>query len=154
MIRSYAQSVSVRMKQMLADPHTGELLFFLGYITYLGKFVWASTMYPFPNQINSICLCISIVLIGLKIVLFDRYTCSAIFGIAGIVLCSGTVLYATHYTNAVFWIFITMGAKDIDFRKFLKVYLVVSLWFTLQRKLAASMSGGIAYVLDEMSDYT
>lgn len=108
------------------DPHTGEVLFFLGYIIYLGKFVWASTMFPFPAIINKLCLLLSIMLIGLKIILFDRYRFSTLLGIAAIILCSCTVFFSTRYTNAIFWIFLVMGSKDLDMRKMLKIYLVVT----------------------------
>lgn len=126
MNKSYIQPLTNRFRYVMDDPHTGEVLFFLGYIIYLGKFVWASTMFPFPAIINKLCLLLSIMLIGLKIILFDRYRFSTLLGIAAIILCSCTAFFSTRYTNAIFWIFLVMGSKDLDMRKMLKIYLVVT----------------------------
>lgn len=105
---------------------TGENLFLLGYMIYLGRAVWTSTMFPFPDRLSTICLLAALMLIGLKIILFDRYFFLLIPGIAALVLCAGAVLVSSHYMNAVFWIFLVMGSKDVDFGKLLKIYLIVA----------------------------
>lgn len=126
MNKPYMQSMTGKIRQTLAEPHTGELLFFLGYMIYLGKFVWASTMFPFPDIVNKLCLILSIVLIGLKIILYDKYDLSTLLKVGAIIVCSIMIFISTRYTNAMFWIFLVMGAKNINFRKLLKVYFVVT----------------------------
>ena len=105
---------------------TGENLFLLGYMIYLGRAVWTSTMFPFPGRLSTICLLTALMLMGLKIILFDRYSFIMIPGMAALVLCAGAVLVSSHYMNAVFWIFLVMGSKDVDFSKILKIYLIVA----------------------------
>lgn len=105
---------------------TGENLFLLGYMLYMGRMVWLSTMFPFPGRIKTICLLTALMLIGLKIVVFDRYSFIMIPGVIVLILCAGAVLVSSHYTNVVFWVFLVMGSKDVNFEKILKIYLIVA----------------------------
>lgn len=116
------------VKTMLKDCRniSGESLFLLGYMIYLGRAVWTSTMFPFPGRISTLCLLSAMVLITLKIVFFDRYPVTLLFGIIALVLCAGGVLALGHYMNAVFWLLVVMGSKDVDFGKMLKSYLLVA----------------------------
>ena len=116
------------VKTMLKDCRniSGESLFLLGYMIYLGRAVWTSTMFPFPGRISTLCLLSAMVLITLKIVFFDRYSVTLLFGIIALVLCAGGVLALGHYMNAVFWLLVVMGSKDVDFGKMLKSYLLVT----------------------------
>ncbi len=105
---------------------TGENLFLLGYMIYMGRAVWTSTMFPFPDGLRTIILLTALVLIGIKIVFFDRYSFMQILGIIALILCAGAVMVSSRYLNAVFWIFLVMGSKDVDFGKILKIYLIVA----------------------------
>lgn len=114
------------LKKCLNDPYIGELLFIVGYTVFLGKFVWDSTMFPFPPVLHRVCLLITISCIGLKIILYDKYEFSTLLGIAGIVLTSVAVFVFGRYSDPIYWIFLVMGGKDVSFRRVLKVYFVVT----------------------------
>ena len=107
------------------DFHMGEILFFTGYILYLGRGVWATTTFPLPGIISKLCLLLPIIFIGLKVILYDGYTIKPLLFIFIMILCSVCVLYYTGYLNIVFWILPIIGSRHISFKKILKVYLLI-----------------------------
>lgn len=109
----------------ISDFHTGEILFFTGYILYLGRGVWATTTFPLPGIISKLCLLLPIVFIGLKIILYDGYTIKPLLFIIVMTLSSLCVLYYTGYLNIFFWILPIIGSRHISFKKILKVYLLI-----------------------------
>lgn len=109
----------------ISDFHTGEILFFTGYILYLGRGVWSTTTFPLPGIISKLCLLLPIIFIGLKIILYDGYTIKPLLFIIVMTLCAACVLYNTGYLNVFFWILPIIGSRHISFKKILKVYLLI-----------------------------
>lgn len=114
------------VKNSLSNIDIAERLFFLGYIFYLIRFVWVSTMFPFPQFINIGLILLFLLLVGIKILFFDRYPLPTIFALACVCICSLLIFVQARNIHALFWTFLVIGAKNISIRKFLKVYLSVT----------------------------
>lgn len=52
-------------RQWLNDPYIGEILFFAGYILCLGRAVWVTTMFPYPDSIDKLPILLGLLLIVL-----------------------------------------------------------------------------------------
>lgn len=104
---------------------TEEGLFFIGFIIYLGRGMWETTMLPLNSLISQICLLLTILFITMKIIFFDTYSVIGYIGLA--IGFSGTILIYLNsgYTNPFFWFLVLLGCKNISFEKILKVYLVI-----------------------------
>lgn len=107
------------------DSHIGEILFFIGFIIYLGRCVWATTTFPLPGLISKLCLLLPIIFIGLKVILYDDYSVCQLLFIFIMALSSACVLYFTGYLNIFYWFLPIIGSRHISFRKILKVYLLI-----------------------------
>lgn len=125
-MKNILNSIAGRSRQLLDDPYTGELLFLAGYIIYLARAVWSTTMFPFSGILSKLCLLVSVMLIGTKIILFDRYRTSSFCGLALVVLCAGGVFLSSRYLNALFWLILVMGSKGISLQKILRIYLIIT----------------------------
>ena len=128
-----------------------ELLFFTGFIIYLARGVWATTMFPFPRIISKLCFGLAILFIGLKILLYDRYPYRRLICIGIMALDSLLVIYSSHYLNIFFWVLLILGAKDISFKKILQIYLIITISI-MTLAFIASMTGvieNLKYVTDD-----
>lgn len=128
-----------------------ELLFFTGFIIYLARGVWATTMFPFPRIISKLCFGLAILFIGLKILLYDRYPFRRLICIGIMALDSLLVIYSSHYLNIFFWVLLILGAKDISFKKILQIYLIITISI-MALAFIASMTGvieNLKYVTDD-----
>lgn len=115
------------MKNFKSEFNWKEFLFFTGFIFYLGRGVWGTTMFPFPNILSKLCFALAILFICLKILLFDSYPFYLLIfaGIMG--LDSVLSLYYSHYLNILFWVLLILGAKNISFKKIVQVYLLIEI---------------------------
>ena len=113
-------------RQWLNDPYIGEILFFAGYILCLGRAVWVTTMFPYPDSIDKLPILLGLLLIVLKILLYDHYKMDFFIKAVIAVLCSGAVFVSSRYLNVCLWLFIVLGSKDISFQKLLRIYLLVT----------------------------
>lgn len=104
-----------------------EFLFFTGFIFYLGRGVWGTTMFPFPNILSKLCFALAILFICLKILLFDSYPFYLLIFASIMGLDSVLSLYYSHYLNIIFWVLLILGAKDISFKKIIQVYLLIEI---------------------------
>lgn len=118
--------IKQRYGQLLANSQVGEILFFAGYILYLGRGVWATTMFPLHGGISKLCLLLSVVLIGLKIILYNRFKVSELWFAGCLVIISIMVFLSSSYLNIFLWALLIFGSKDISFKKILEVYLLIT----------------------------
>lgn len=110
----------------VSDFHNAELLFFAGFIIYLGRGVWSTTTFPLPRLISKLCLLLPLLLIGLKVLFFDNYRVKSLI-ILGISAIGSLLIYrSSSYLNILFWLVLVAGSKNISFEKILKVYLVIA----------------------------
>lgn len=115
-----------KYEQYLDDSHTGEILFFTGFIIQLVRSLWITTMFPYSGLIGKLCLILSLMLIGSKILLYDIYTLKEFFICGGLMICVLAVYLNSRYLDPFLWFLIIVGCKDISFEKILKVYLIIT----------------------------
>lgn len=115
-----------RCGSWLADPHNGEVLFLLGFILYMWRNVWVTTMFPLTGLMTIVCIPLTGILVALKILLFDRYSIKELFLVGGVAVCVLASAWHSRSANPFFWILIVIGSKDIPFRKLLKIYLAIN----------------------------
>lgn len=120
------EKLQKKYETWLSDFHNAELLFFAGFIIYLGRGVWSTTTFPLPRLISKLCLLLPLLLIGLKVLFFDNYKVKPLI-ILGISAIGSLLIYrSSSYLNILFWLVLVAGSKNISFKKILKVYLVIA----------------------------
>lgn len=124
--RKRADALGDRWGSWLADPHNGEVLFLLGFILYMWRNVWVTTMFPLTGLMTIVCIPLTGILVMGKILLFDRYSIRELFLVGGMAVCVLASAYCSRSANPFFWILVIIGSKDIPFRKLLKIYLAIN----------------------------
>jgi len=125
------------IKQEIYTICSAEGLFFSGFIIFLGRGMWETTMLPLNSLVSQLCLLLSILFICLKIAFFDSYSLSGYIGIIVGFGCTILIYLNSGYLNPFFWILILVGCKDISFEKILKIYLVITASITILAFCAA-----------------
>ena len=130
---------------------TEESLFFTGFIVYLGRGMWETTMLPLSPWISQMCLLLSIIFIVIKIVFFDAYSVSGYIGLA--IGFSGAIMiyFNSGYTTPFFWFLLLVGCKNVSFEKIQKVYLVI-VGSIMILSLCAALLGVIENLIYKSSD--
>jgi len=124
------------------NPQNGENLFFAGFILYIFWDIMRTTMFPHSGAVFNICLAFAVVILVTKIFLFDVYTHRLFIGVAGMFLLSIIVLLRSGYFWPFLWVLMMVSAKDIPFRKILKIYLLMNISI-MGLAFIASLSGVI-----------
>jgi hypothetical protein len=114
------------LKQYINTICSAEGLFFTGFIIYLGRGMWETTMLPLNTRISQACLLLTIFFIGMKVLFFDTYSVKAYVGLITGFGCTILTYLNSGYLSPFFWVLILIGCKDISFEKILKVYLVIT----------------------------
>jgi len=125
------------LKRKIYTNCSSEELFFSGFIIFLGRGMWETTMLPLNSLVSQLCLLLSILFICLKIVFFDTYSVSGYIGVIIGFGCTILIYLNSGYLNPFFWILILIGCKDISFEKILKIYLVITVSITILALCAA-----------------
>ncbi|SET90538.1 hypothetical protein SAMN05443270_1965 [Lacrimispora sphenoides] len=112
-------------KQYINAICSAEGLFFTGFIIYLCRGMWETTMLPLNTSISQLCLLLTIFFITMKILFFDTYSVGGYLGMAAGVGCTILIYLNSGYTNPFFWLLLLVGCRNIPFEKILKVYLVI-----------------------------
>ncbi len=120
------EKLQKRYEAWLSDYHNGELLFFIGFIIYLGRNTWATTTFPLPGFISKLCLLLPLLIIGIKIFFFDSYHARPLLILGLLLIGSFVIYYRSTYLNVLFWVILVGGSKNIPFKKILKVYLLIA----------------------------
>lgn len=125
------------LKEEIYNIYSAEGLFFTGFIIFLGRAMWETTMLPLNGLVSLTCFLLSILFIGLKIVFFDTYSVSGYISV--FIGFTGTILIYLNsgYLNPFFWILILIGCKNISFEKILKIYLLITVSITILALCAA-----------------
>lgn len=132
------QAVQISQRY-LSDAHTGEMLFFAGYILFLWRSVWITTMFPLGGLMTLICVPLAALFVGLKILLFDHYSVKQFLLLALALACICLVLYSSGSINPFFWLLLIAGSRNIKFEKILKVYLAINVTIVLLAFCASSL---------------
>lgn len=107
---------------LLKNDRIRDALFLIGMSLIVFVETMTTTMFEEYLTLYSYMKALALVLIAMKLVLFDYWKIRDIilFGIFGVL--SLLVRYYSTYNDAVFWTLLIWGARDIDFRKILKVH--------------------------------
>lgn len=114
------------LKQYVKTICSKEGLFFAGFIIYLSRGMWETTMLPLNTGFSQVCLLLTIFFVGLKILFYDTYSAGEYIGLIIGFGCTILIYLNSGYLNPFFWVLILTGCKDISFEKILKVYLVIT----------------------------
>ncbi len=109
------------------NPQNGEDLFFYGFILFIFRGIMGTTMFPYIGIIFKICFGIAILLLTVKIILFDKYTLKMLIAVISMFACSVAVFLSSGYFAPFLWILLIVAAKDVPFRKILQVYLLMNI---------------------------
>lgn len=136
------------IKQKINIKFSAEGFFFTGFIIFLGRGMWETTMLPLNGLVSQMCLLLSILFIGYKIILFDAYSAGGYVGLIIGFSCTFLIYINSGYLNPFFWFMILFGCKNISFSKILKVYLLITASITILA-LCAALLGVIENLIYE-----
>jgi len=106
---------------------TPDLLFFASFIPYLIRLMWQTTMfnYPFKGRFGSGYLLVCIGVLVLKVICFDKLNFRQML-LSAILLGIGVMTYLKAKSTVMLMLMVMIiGARNINFDKILKAYLVV-----------------------------
>lgn len=106
---------------------TPDLLFFVGFIPYLIRLMWQTTMfnYPFKGKFGSVYLLACIGVLALKVICFDKLNFRQML-LSAILLGIGVMTYLKSKSTVMLMLMVMIiGARNINFDKILKVYLAI-----------------------------
>lgn len=109
------------------NARNGENLFFAGFIIYLFWDIMRTTMFPHSGAVFNMCLAFAVLILATKIFLFDIYTLKLFVSVAAMFILSIIVLLKSGYFWPFLWILIIVAAKDVPFRKILRIYLLMNI---------------------------
>lgn len=105
---------------------TAEKLYLIALIIFMTSSMLATTMFPIPGKLYTICKLMALLMIGCKIAWYDRYTIRQFLAVAGLLGIALLVKVVSGYMDPLWWVLLLIGAKDIPFEKILKVYVVLA----------------------------
>ena len=148
-------SLMTKYNNWTKNPHNGEDLFFYGFVLFIFRGIMGTTMFPYIGIIFKISFGIAILLLIMKIILFDKYTFKMLIAVTGMFVCSALVFLSSGYFTPFLWVLLIVAAKDVPFRKILKVYLLMNITI-MGLAFVASLLGvveNLAYTNDEWDGY-
>lgn len=120
------EQICTGIKRVYDNPRTGEQLFWTGFILFQGIGVWSTTMFPQSGTISKLCKLVFIICMGMKILLYERFSMKEILTIAFCGICIMGTLYKTRYIEPFMWLILIVASKNIPFKKIIQVYLLVT----------------------------
>lgn len=120
------EQICTSIKRIYNDSHMGEILFWIGFIPFLGISVWSTTMFPQSGLISKLCKLIFIACMGTKILLYEQFSMKEILAIIFCGICVVGTLYKTRYIDPFMWMILIVASKNIPFKKIIQVYLLVT----------------------------
>ena len=107
---------------LIRNDRIRDALFLVGMSLIVFVETMTTTMFEEHLTFYSYLKVLALVLIAAKFVLFDSWKLKdvIVFGIFGVI--SLLVRYYSTYNDVFFWVLLVWGARDIDFRKILKVH--------------------------------
>ncbi len=134
--------VSNRIGALLADERTGAQIYLLAFALFVCEECLGTTMFQIPGRVYTVIKLAAVILIALKMILFDRYTARSFWVMVCLMGLGVLIIVYSGYTEAFFWICMLVGAKDVPFKKILQIYLIISVSLVLLA-FCASMFGVI-----------
>ncbi len=106
----------------IASPET---LFFTAFIARLVVTTWISTMFPQFPFLQKIALATVLACSVAKILLYDSFSLGEIVAIGVVGICTVINFLKTGSSIMLVLLLLVVAAKDIDFKKILRVYIIV-----------------------------
>ena len=127
---------------LIRNDRIRDTLFLTGMSLIVFVETMTTTMFEEHLTLYSYLKVLALVLIAAKLVLFDSWKLKDVilFGFFGVI--SLLVKYHSTYNDAFFWVLLVWGARDIDFRRILKVHGTLVFLIVLSA-FVASLTGKI-----------
>ncbi len=128
-----------RISALLSDERTGAQIYLLAFAIFLCSECLGTTMFQIPGRVYVVAKGAAIILVALKMVLFDRYKPRDFWIMVCLLGLGVLIMVSSGYTEAFFWICMLVGAKEVPFKKILQIYLIVSVSIVLLAFCASLM---------------
>ena len=152
--RVHSGRVSGRLSRLKEEFSVkgGEILFYTGFIPLLWILLWKTTAFPQNDRLEFLAMGFFALCIAAKMVLYDRWKRWEVVAFAVCLVIAGLSYYKSTFTRPLVFILCVFGAKGLDGRKILKVWLVLSL-LNLVLAVSASILGIVEnYSFDWVAD--
>ncbi len=137
--KSITVTITESIRKYLSDYSNAEVLFYLGFILCLFSEAGTQTMFPIPIRIFTLSKMLGVLLIGIKIITFDCFSLASFFLCIFFAAQTLLITVVTGYENPLLWIMLVIGAKNISFRKILKITLIVDISIVLSAFVASAL---------------
>ncbi len=128
---------------LMKNDRMRDSLFLFGMSVLVFIETMKTTLFPESLSFYAVIKTVALVAVVLKLVLFDEWKVWSVlsFGLSFVVAL--LVRYASgYYTEPFFWLLLLWGARDIDFRKILKVHFTV-VFLIFATAFVSSLAGWI-----------
>lgn len=110
---------------LIKNRISAETLFFIAFISRLIIATWDTTMFPQVGILRKVSLLLVLICATTKIALYDSFSIDEMVGI-GIVGAAILIQFITTRSNVLLiTLLLVVAAKNIDFNKIMKVYLII-----------------------------
>ncbi len=123
-----------------------EILFYFGFVPLLWVLLWRTTAFPQFEQAEFLAMLFFTFCIALKMLLFDCWTLKEVIFLVLCLGIAGMSYYKSTFTRPLVLIIAIYGARGLDGRKILKVWLVMSVL-----NLVIAMSGAFCGIIENYS---
>lgn len=114
-------------RKIADDYYLGESIYLVAFALFIAVSVWQTTAFEFSWTIYKVVLLIFMMATAVKIIIFDGYTGwqLILIGIAGIGI-AGRYASGIGSANLIALLLMVVAAKNVDFDKIVKIYLIVA----------------------------
>ena len=130
----------------VGESHPGEKLFYLGFIPLLFVLLWKTTAFPQYDQAELLAMAFFTACVALKMLLYDRWSIGEVIFLVLCLWIAGMSYYKSRFTRPLVLVIAVWGAKDLDGRRILQVWLLVSVL-----NLILAMSAGLLGLIENYS---
>lgn len=110
---------------IIEEKINGNQLYLIALAMFILGESLSSTMFQVPGMIYSICKMIPLLLIFIKVLLYDIYS-PKLFWISVIAIgLGGVIAIKSGYKEPLFWLLMILGAKDVPWKKILQIYVII-----------------------------
>lgn len=112
------------LESFYLEPNNGERLFLSVFLVHVIFMCLQTTMFKFPGIVFTIEKYLALLLIVLKIIVFDKYDNKMLLFGAVLLVDAFLVAGISTYQDVLIFSIVLLGCKGVDFVKILKVYFV------------------------------
>ena len=128
-------------ENLIEDEKNGERLYLVALALFVANMFSETLLFNRWMMIVKLTKYLPLVLIGLKMVFFDRFRVTEFFMVSAAI--STSLMIVLHIGGngglgmiPMLWTFLVIGARNVDFDSILKTYLVVEISYTIIRMFA------------------